>query len=107
MQLLMNVPGLLTGMHHGKTKVCQWADSLSSSMSRLQMGATWGGCTAAEADVMTASQVSAQSTFHPGVRDFHPGVWGPVDVLHSQLGPIPGFKMVTMELLKRRKLRNC
>lgn len=24
MQLLMNVPGLLTGMHHGKTKVCQW-----------------------------------------------------------------------------------
>lgn len=69
-------------------------------MSGLQMSATWGRCIAAEADVMTASLVSALSTFHPGV-------WGPVDFLHSQLGPSPGFKMVTMELPKRRKLRNC
>ncbi|KAM7092680.1 sushi domain-containing protein 1 isoform 11-T13 [Molossus nigricans] len=71
-----------------------WAQVKDSPLTLQQMiadGRSVGRMYCSWADVMTASQVPAQSTFHPGV-------WGPADFLHSQLGPIPGFKMVTISM---------
>lgn len=40
--------------------------------------------------------------------DFRPGSMWACNFLHSQLGPLPGFKMaaIPVKSLKRRKLRN-
>ncbi|XP_036117689.1 sushi domain-containing protein 1 isoform X1 [Molossus molossus] len=64
---------------------------ITSEWNKIADGRSVGRMYCSWADVMTASQVPAQSTFHPGV-------WGPADFLHSQLGPLPGFKMVTISM---------
>lgn len=59
MLLSKSVYELHVGMHHGKTKACQWT-LFSASLSRSQTDAMRGGCTAAGTDVMAAAQVPAQ-----------------------------------------------
>lgn len=65
------------------------------------MGTVWESGTTTGTGVLTASQAPAQ---RPHVTSIQGGVWA-CNYLHSQPGPIPGFKMVAipMESLEREK----
>ncbi|XP_053421677.1 sushi domain-containing protein 1 isoform X2 [Nycticebus coucang] len=93
----------MVGVGLGSVAVVIVLTFLSFSAMWYQMGAMWERYTPSGTDLLTASEVPAQRP--PSSR----GCMWASNFSPSQLGPIPGFKMVTvpLESLKVRKLRNC